>query len=411
MAFELFASLGIDGTGYTRGLRKAEAEAKEFGSNVGRSFSGIGGGLPNVLAGAFGFGALTNFTTQVVHNISSIKDLSEQYQISTDDVQELQEAAARAGLSFGNFGNALDRINESRQQAAQGNKELAATFERLGVTAKMSDLDVLKRLAALDRTALGDVVGVRNEKVIAAIQNLGDVKDIFKVDPGTVASIDKLDDKIRDIKRESQGLFGQALGDFLSGNIFAFSPTSLLGRRAANQLRASQQAASESFLPGVFQGIAAEQGGAFLGTEAERKNLELKKTELELERAITKLEFEKLTPQQQEKKIQEDINRLKTDAAELQKSGTEMDKALANTNLIMAAQKELQLVALKKRGAEDVKLSDGGWLPIVTDALAKVGGFTGLGMGSEALIVEKEQRDLLRDIRENTRGSGSSGYP
>jgi len=416
MGFELFGSIGLDGTGFTRTLRAKESEAQTFGANVSRSFAGIGAGLTGALAGAFGVGALINHTQQVVNNISTIKDLSEQYSITTDEVQELQEAAARAGLSFSNFGSALDRVNEARQQAAQGNKELADTFARVGAAASMSDLQVLRRLATLDRTAFGDIVGVKNERTLAALQNLGTLYDMYKVNPATVKRIDDLDDKLRNLRKTGMALMGEVMSDVLGGDITALSTKGLATRwlKFFNKKAGGGGGGGASDMPGVFVGINnAGDDGVFLGTKAEKDKLEIKKTELALEQAIAKLAFEKLSPAQQEKQLQEQINQLKADAAELQKGG-EFDRAFANQNLTLAAQKELQLLGLKKRGEADTKLSDGWTSPYITEALAKVGSFSAFAGGGagDALSVQKESRDFLRDIRDNTKSNGSTaGWP
>lgn len=426
MGFELFASIDLDGRGFTRTLRAKETEAAQFGKNVERSFGGLGGGLNSALAGAFGFGALTAFTHQVISNLSAVKDLAEQYNITTDEQQELTEAARRNGLDFANVGSVLDRTNESRQQAVEGNLELIETYGRFGVTLddlqskQLRDLDILKKITAAtaglnmtsaERAALADLIGTKNQKVITTIQSLGELGDIFKVAPDTINRIDQLDDKLRNLKRTAQGIFANFLFDERTGS--GSAPDIRLLKTIMSAFRRPEAApAPAPNLPGVFESAGAPMpgmSGVFLGSKADRERLDLKRTELELARAIAQLEFEKLTPAQQEKKLQQDINQLKKDAASLQKSGTDLDKALANSNLIMAAEKERQLNNLQKR-TKDVSVDPA--IPLITDSLARVGGFATAGIGAgEALTVQKESRDLLKDIRENTRGSGRAGWP
>jgi len=82
--FSLIAKLGLDGSAYESGLKRASSVTDKFRSSVGMQ-----------LGAALSVAAIGSFVSKVVETVDAIGDLSEQLNISTDDVQRLQVLAGR----------------------------------------------------------------------------------------------------------------------------------------------------------------------------------------------------------------------------------------------------------------------------------------------------------------------------
>ena len=79
----LIAKLGLDGSTFETGLKRAKSLTDKFRSSVGAQ-----------LGAAMSVAAVTAFAAKVVQTADAIGDLSEQLNISTDDVQRLQVLAS-----------------------------------------------------------------------------------------------------------------------------------------------------------------------------------------------------------------------------------------------------------------------------------------------------------------------------
>lgn len=172
----LVAKLGLDSTGFQQGINKASKQASQFGSS-----------LKTTLAGAFGAGAMIAFAKGIAETTNRIKDLSEQFGVSTDDVQNIDYAMKQSGLSFEDFAAAMTKMGPARREAALGNEELAATFQKFGVTAEdlqnplLSNKDILMKVAdamrgtnvtAADQAAIMDLLGPKAAKMANVLAGL-----------------------------------------------------------------------------------------------------------------------------------------------------------------------------------------------------------------------------------------------
>ena len=176
----LVAKLGLDTTGFQQGINKAGKQASQFGS-----------GLKATLAGAFGAGAMIAFAKDIAQTTNRIKDLSEQFNVTTDDVQNIDYAMRQSGLSFEDFGNAMMKVGAARKDAATTNKDLRASFESLGVTLEdlqnpmLSNQDILMKMAAKMREGtmtaaqqalVMDILGARAGKLANVLATLEGVQ-------------------------------------------------------------------------------------------------------------------------------------------------------------------------------------------------------------------------------------------
>jgi hypothetical protein len=138
--------MGIKFTADASGVQRAVAG---LAKQTEKQFAGIGNELTKRIAGAFAAGAVVsavgNFISSVRQSVDEIKDLSDQLEISTDDVQRLQKAANDAGVKFGVITTALQKIEAKKAEALSGDPKAAGLFDVLGANPGDSALSILQR--------------------------------------------------------------------------------------------------------------------------------------------------------------------------------------------------------------------------------------------------------------------------
>lgn len=122
----LMARLGLDGSGYFLGMKRAEGSAKnlshEFNSN-----------LKGAIAGAFGTFALIEYTKKTIEFASHLNDLSDRTDVSTDALQEWGFAAKQNGSNIDEVVSFFEKLGAAREKALGGSQQDIAWFKKLGV--------------------------------------------------------------------------------------------------------------------------------------------------------------------------------------------------------------------------------------------------------------------------------------
>jgi hypothetical protein len=416
MAFEIKGALYLDGSDFTANLRRASRETQSFSAAVGQQMGSVAATVKTQLAGAFGIHVVHQFARDLVQKMGEIKDASEQFEVTTDEVQQLGHVAEKSGLKFENFGNALLKLAEARDKAVLGEKELES-FERFGVTLeKLRDpslraVDILKllsdaiqnvNLTAIERSDLRDILGTKGERLLTALRELKTATPSL-IDQKNINAVDALIKKVKLLKDGLMALASEPLGiaaELAVSGPLTTPPTAIPNLLIRKILRDSEPldipAPNPTGLFGAIESNMRDTEGSF-ADEREGKKLDLKKAQLELDQALYRLAFERLTPVQRQKQLEEEIAQLKKDATELEKSGSEADKIFAAQNRKIAAEKEMQLLQLQR------KEKDGHKERFVTDALQKIGGVTSsAGLGDPGVQLEKDQLAVLRQIEKNT---------
>lgn len=178
----LQAKLGLDGTGFQQGIRRAGHLMDEFGYSAKT--------LQHTIAGAFSFYAVEQFAHHVLTAVSRFRNLAEQMNISTDEVQQFDAAAITSGQTIEDLQAPLGKLAAARRDAAEGNEELRGTFQRLGVSLQdlnnpaLRNIDLLKMIAeatqkvgfsAKDAADFRDLFGRSGERLAAIFRDLQDV--------------------------------------------------------------------------------------------------------------------------------------------------------------------------------------------------------------------------------------------
>lgn len=141
MGFEVWGRLGMDGSGWTQGLNKANREASGFQKQLEGGFANTANAIKGQLAAAFGFGALANRANAVVQYAGEITDLSAKLNVSTDTLQKWDFAFGQNGATLNDVSAALRNLAKEREAALGGNAKSQGLFAAVGI-----DLDKLKSL-------------------------------------------------------------------------------------------------------------------------------------------------------------------------------------------------------------------------------------------------------------------------
>ncbi len=227
----LVAKLGLDKTGFEQGLSKATQQASRFGSN-----------LKATLAGAFGAGAMVAFAKGIADTVGRIKDLSEQFGVTTDEVQNIDYAMKQSGMSFEDFGAAMNKLGPARREAALGNEELRETFRKFGVSAEdlqdplLSNKDILIKVAeamrgtnvtAAEQAAIMDLLGTKAAKLANVLAGLDGFQAPSLFSEEDIAMIDQMSKEFELFYRDIQISAietGKLLVDTFN-NVFTFITT------------------------------------------------------------------------------------------------------------------------------------------------------------------------------------------
>lgn len=202
---EIILRMSLDGKGVTRGA-----------NDVGKALDSISKKAGNFAAGLLGGTALMNKSRQVIEHAGQVADLSKQYNLTTDAVQEFTFAAEESGASIEDVGAAIKKLRLAQVEALSGDAGKRDSFARLGVSLddlKKKDPEALFRQVTravkdmADSSQLTadmvDVLGKSSDKLLPAIRDgfteaAASAKDLGQViDKEIVGELDNLGDTLQ----------------------------------------------------------------------------------------------------------------------------------------------------------------------------------------------------------------------
>lgn len=175
--FGVTAKLGLDGSGFEKGLAKA-------GQQMGAFAAGPVGELKTALAGAFSVGALKS----LIDFGSKIKDTSQRLDMTTDSVQELSFAAGQNGSSLDEVARGIEHLAKGQEAILEGGEKaekMIRIFQQLGFSLEeinslspeekfrklgtaLQDVNIAGRIQA----GLFDLMGKGAGKLVATLKEL-----------------------------------------------------------------------------------------------------------------------------------------------------------------------------------------------------------------------------------------------
>ena len=210
--FSLLAKLGLDATSFQAGIKRSESAVTSFGRNAVGSIKGQ-------LAAAFSVGAVSAFAHSVVEAADRIGDLSDQMDLSVEEVQKLDIAASRSGIKVEQLGQAFLKVGEYRKKAGEGDVAAVAQLQRMGLTLadiqnrSLSNKDITQRIfewylktnrTAKDQADVVEVVGLKAQKLVAAFKALQDLGPVKLFSQQDIDALSQFNDSMAQMKRNMQ---------------------------------------------------------------------------------------------------------------------------------------------------------------------------------------------------------------
>ena len=204
--FSLIAKLGLDGSAYESGLKKASSTTDKFRQSVGSQ-----------LGAALSVAAIGAFVSKVVQTVDAIGDLSEQLNISTDDVQRLQVLAGQTGVSFEAMAKSITAVSQERLKAIEEGGKAREYFKSLGFSVaelndkSLSNIELISRMGQAHKDAGSSaqtqaaMIAILGEKAFKAAGAMSKIKEMGPIDVISKEQIDqvgKLADRMDEIQRQ-----------------------------------------------------------------------------------------------------------------------------------------------------------------------------------------------------------------
>jgi hypothetical protein len=115
---------GADTKPFRAGLDQMRVETKAFASTVSKQIGGM-----------VGFAALVQGFRTLFVEMDRVQKLALRFGESTDSIQKLGHAANIAGTDMETVARSMVAVTKNANEAANGNKEMAAAFEAVGINA------------------------------------------------------------------------------------------------------------------------------------------------------------------------------------------------------------------------------------------------------------------------------------
>lgn len=107
-------------------LKKFQNEAKKVGAAVGAAFAAVGAATAMLVKGS-------------IDAMDNLSKLAQATGTTTEALSALGYAAEMSGVSQETLGTSLQKLSRQAAEAAAGNKQVAATFDAIGVSVKKTD--------------------------------------------------------------------------------------------------------------------------------------------------------------------------------------------------------------------------------------------------------------------------------
>jgi hypothetical protein len=204
--------IGVDATKFETDLKRVQGLGEKFGN----SFKSA---ITSKLGQALTVGAVLGFSKSVMDAADQVKDLSEQLNITTNDVQRLQILSSETGITFDQFAKILEKTAKARIEATSGDETQIRRMKALG--ASMSDLtddqiqniDLTLRLtkahkesgqSAETTTAITELYGLKLRAAAVALADFENTANRDLISEKTIADLSKsndlLDEQYRRLK-------------------------------------------------------------------------------------------------------------------------------------------------------------------------------------------------------------------
>jgi hypothetical protein len=204
---DLMVKLGLNSTAFHTGFKQAEGSVNQFASFVKGKF-----------AAAFGAAAIGGFIASVFQRADYLRQMSEQFGESAEDIQRLEKAARKTGLELENFTSVWRGLEAARKKAGEGNKETQELLAKYGVTMRdvqnpaMTTMNILERIASAmknmrltpeSRSDMAELFGRLGGRAISALGRLPEQEASM-----SDSDVSNMSQMAQDVKSASKGIKG-----------------------------------------------------------------------------------------------------------------------------------------------------------------------------------------------------------
>lgn len=209
LALSLKAILGLDGSGFELGMKRAQSVAKKFSND-------LGGEATSRLRNFLTLAAAEEGMRRMYEYAGRIADMSEQLDISTTAFQQWEGAVGKAGGKAENVAAFFESLAASRKKALGGDAESLGNFQKFGIgqsdlkTMRLEDLGLAIGNAVKNGDTqsmlapLKEIGGKGATKLVAAFK--AGLEDEFKnvsiIPPEKIAEFDALGDRFQGLGKE-----------------------------------------------------------------------------------------------------------------------------------------------------------------------------------------------------------------
>ncbi|GEM_PF-2665294 len=204
----LGVEMSMNTSGFSQMLNQAKTHVSKFSQEVGagmaKSWGGIGKGFIGGIVGAFSFESVKGFIRGIAETAEGIRDTAEQFELSTDAVQQWERALLKANMSASVFYRSLETIRVRRQEAREdpSKREL---FEQIGlgneaVSYNLTDEQFLRAVlrSGASRMQLRELGGTGLARLRAA---LPDIESEPMLDEETIRSASRVSNELKAARR------------------------------------------------------------------------------------------------------------------------------------------------------------------------------------------------------------------
>ncbi len=201
------------------------AQAKATAAAVEKARNSVFSRGMGMAAPFLGAAVIGGMVEGVVHAVTEIKDLSEQFRVSTDTVQRWQIAAGKVGLDANNMGMAFTKVKLAMSKAVEtgdigGFRLFGITMEDIKKSAQDATPIFEKmqtftggKLTDEQDVAAADIMGSKiGPKILSAFSEIQKLGPIKLIDADQIEQIDAADKKLTEIKRRAVAYSVPVLG-------------------------------------------------------------------------------------------------------------------------------------------------------------------------------------------------------
>lgn len=139
VAGDIIIKLAADFAEFAKGMEEGVGKLESFGKSAEKTGAKIEGFIENIKKVAAGFGVFEVYSRiseeaeKVAKSILAISEAAGRLDLTTNDVQALQQAATATGTKFSDLEGMYSRFAAAVRGGARGQKEMIDLFEQVGV--------------------------------------------------------------------------------------------------------------------------------------------------------------------------------------------------------------------------------------------------------------------------------------